>query len=149
MGKSRDQTFPLESKEYREARDELLAEEINLRRHLEGVAALRRKLPLGGRLKEDYVFEEGNLDLSDQKTVKQIKLSSIFAQGKNSLIIYSFMYDPEETDPYPLCASILDGLNGVSPHVWDRVNFVVVAKAPKGTIPLKSVSLRGEIEKSS
>jgi len=42
--------FPDESPEYRQARNELLSEEIELRRHLERVAALRRALPLGGKI---------------------------------------------------------------------------------------------------
>jgi predicted dithiol-disulfide oxidoreductase (DUF899 family) len=37
--------FPNESREYRQARNALLAEEIELRRHIERVAALRRTLP--------------------------------------------------------------------------------------------------------
>ena len=41
--------FPNESPEYRRPRNALLAEEIELRRHIERVAALRRALPPGGR----------------------------------------------------------------------------------------------------
>ena len=41
---------PNESEEYRRARQELLVEEIELRRHAEQVAAQRRELPLGGEL---------------------------------------------------------------------------------------------------
>ena len=37
--------FPNESPEYRQARNALLAQEIELRRHIERVAALRRALP--------------------------------------------------------------------------------------------------------
>ena len=50
--------FPGESAEYRAARDELLAAERDLRKQVEQVAELRRRLPLGGELPEDYVFEE-------------------------------------------------------------------------------------------
>jgi predicted dithiol-disulfide oxidoreductase (DUF899 family) len=130
MEKYHEKRFPEESQAYRNTRNELLAAEIALRKQLEEVAALRRKLPLGGKLKENYVFEEGTTDLSDQITVKSTKFSELFEKGKNSLIIYSFMYAPEADKPCPLCTSILDGLNGNAPHVKDRVNFVVVAKAP-------------------
>ena len=41
--------IPNESAEYRAARTALLAEEIELRRHIERVAAQRRALPQGGR----------------------------------------------------------------------------------------------------
>ena len=40
--------FPNESAEYRAARNALLVEEIELRRHIERVAAARRALPSGG-----------------------------------------------------------------------------------------------------
>jgi predicted dithiol-disulfide oxidoreductase (DUF899 family) len=49
--------FPNESAEYRDAREALLAEEIELRRHLWRVAEQRRDLPEGGEINEDYQFE--------------------------------------------------------------------------------------------
>lgn len=52
--------FPNESAEYRTARTDLLAEEIELRRHLERVAAQRRALPPGGEVTGDYRFEGEN-----------------------------------------------------------------------------------------
>ncbi|HEY6848055.1 MAG TPA: DUF899 family protein, partial [Terracidiphilus sp.] len=52
--------FPNESPGYRQARNALLAEEIELRRHIERVAALRRTLPLGGEIPEDFAFEGHN-----------------------------------------------------------------------------------------
>ena len=42
--------YPNESPAYRRARQELLAQEIELRRHIERVAELRRALPPGGAL---------------------------------------------------------------------------------------------------
>src|SRR5438874_2292757 len=45
---SRQVRFPGESDEYREAREALLEAELELRRHIEAVAAQRRALPLGG-----------------------------------------------------------------------------------------------------
>ena len=57
MGQYHDLTFPNESSDYRAARDALLTEEIELRRQAEKVSSLRRTLPLGGTLKEDYVFQ--------------------------------------------------------------------------------------------
>ena len=50
-------SFPQESDEYRQARIALLAEEIELRRHIERVSVLRRALPPGGKLAQDYRFE--------------------------------------------------------------------------------------------
>lgn len=48
---------PNESEAYRRARDALLVEEIELRRHVERVAALRRALPPGGEVTGGYRFE--------------------------------------------------------------------------------------------
>ena len=118
-------TFPNENENYREARNKLLDEEIELRRHTERVAKMRRELPLGGKLKEDYVFDE----VVDGHT-KKTKLSELFADGKPSLIIYSMMYHPNDEVPCTSCSSIVDGLDGAAPHIRDRVNFVVVTKAP-------------------
>ena len=70
--------FPGESRRYRRARNELLRAEIELRRHIEKVAALRRRLPLGSELEQDYVFEEGAPDLTDRNTVRQVKMSELF-----------------------------------------------------------------------
>ena len=130
MGRFHDKQFPGESAAYRKARDELLDAEIELRKRIEDIAVLRRGLPPGGELKEDYVFEEGAADLSDQQTVKPVRFSELFEKGKDSLIIYSFMYGPDWNNPCPMCVSILDSLNGNAPPVQQRVNVAVVARAP-------------------
>ena len=69
--------FPGESSSYRDARNQLLEAEVALRRNIEEVAALRRKLPLGGEVPEDYVFEEGAADLSDATTARKTRLSEL------------------------------------------------------------------------
>ena len=79
-----DVTFPGESAEYRAARNELLTEEIELRRQMEAVAAARRKLPAGGEIPEDYVFRGEGPDGSPM----DIRLSELFAPGRDSLAIY-------------------------------------------------------------
>jgi predicted dithiol-disulfide oxidoreductase (DUF899 family) len=124
MNKYHDKKFPNETGEYRETRNELLEAEINLRRQTEEVAAMRRKLPNGGKLKEDYVFEE--LDASGN--IKQTKLSELFEPGKDSLIIYSFMFGPQNEKPCVMCNSIIDGIDGMVFHAEQRANIAVVAK---------------------
>ena len=113
--------FPNESTAYREARNALLAEEMELRRQIERVAAHRRALPKGGEVKEDYVFEGES---------GRTKLSELFAPGKETLAIYSFMFGPERERPCPGCTHFLDALEGSTQHVLQRINFVVVAKSP-------------------
>lgn len=122
--------FPGETPQYREARDKLLQAEMALRRQLEDVAALRRQLPSGGAVPEDYIFEEGAPDLNDTQSVTRVPLSELFAADKNTLIIYSYMFGPAMKAPCVSCTSILDGLNGTAPHVRQRVSFAVAAKSP-------------------
>lgn len=121
--------FPGESKSYRAARNALLKAEWELRRKTESVAALRRKLPLGGPIPEDYEFEEGAADINDTKTVRRVRMSELF-QRDASLVVYSYMYGPAMARACPMCTSMLDGLNGTAPHAAQRVNLVVVAKSP-------------------
>lgn len=127
MGKYHDRRFPGESTEYRSARDELLAAEMELRQKIEDVAALRRKLPIGGAVKEDYLFKEVFLDRDEPLDVR---LSELFGPGKDSLIVYGFMYGPDWETPCPSCTSITDSSNGMAPHVRAQTNFVTIAKAP-------------------
>ena len=71
--------FPGETTEYRAGRDGLLQREIELRREMEAVAEARRALPPGGEVPEDYVFE----GLDDSGVVTQVKLSELFAPGRD------------------------------------------------------------------
>src|SRR5580693_4286322 len=122
--------FPGESPSYREARNQLLEAEMTLRKNLEEVATLRRKLPLGGEVPEDYIFDEGATDLEDSATARRTRLSELFQPGKDTLAIYSFMYGPKMKAACPACTSILDSLNGAAPHATQRINLAVVARNP-------------------
>src|SRR5204862_619546 len=113
--------FPGETAKYRTARNNLLKKEITLRREIEKVAAARRKLPLGGVAPEDYVFDSAN---------GPVKLSELFEPGKDTLLVYNFMFGPRMAEPCPYCSSILDSVDGAAPHVTDRVNLAVVARSP-------------------
>jgi len=113
-------TFPNESPEYRGARKELLQAEIALRRQVEQVAALRRKLPAGGEVPQNYVFASEKGD---------VKLSQLFERG-STLLAYSYMFGPKMKQPCPMCTAFLDGLNGNAQHVAQRTNLVVIAKSP-------------------
>jgi predicted dithiol-disulfide oxidoreductase (DUF899 family) len=137
-------TFPGESAEYREARDRLLEREIDLRREMEAVAAARRQLPPGGVVPEDYVFQG---KAADGNPV-DVRMSELFAPGKDSLVIYNFMFPrayggdrpgptsgetallPLEEGPCPSCVALLDQLDGAAEHATQQINFAVVAKTP-------------------
>jgi len=90
-------SFPGESAEYRAARDRLLEREIELRRMLDAVAAERRLLPPGGVVPEDYVFQGRGAD----GRPADVRLSELFAPGKDSLAIYSFMFPRDSGDLSP------------------------------------------------
>jgi predicted dithiol-disulfide oxidoreductase (DUF899 family) len=135
--------FPRESPEYRAARDRLLGQEIELRRMTETVAAARRELPPGGRA-EDYVFQGGG----EAGAPVDVRLSELFASGRDALAIYSFMFprDPDDDraapqdgatadlplaeGPCPSCVALLDQLDGAARHAGQILNTAVVAKAP-------------------
>ncbi len=135
MGRFHDKRFPGESEEYRHSRDVLLERELGLRREIEEVAAFRRGLPLGGELKEDYIFAEG-----DGET--QTRFSELFVNGKSTLVVYSFMFATDASTPCPMCTALLDSLDGSAPHIGDRVNLAVVARAPIAKLR-EWASLRG------
>ena len=119
--------FPNESAEYRAARNELLLAEQVLRRQVEAVAALRRALPAGGEIPENYGFEE--VAFGGVASPRRVRFSELFGD-KETLVAYSFMYGPEMAEPCPACSSMLDGLNGQAPHVGPRASLVVIAKSP-------------------
>ena len=112
--------FPNESAEYRKARNALLAEEIELRRKIESVAALRRALPPGGGIPEDYTFEG-----QDGK----IRLSKLFGD-KQTLVIYSMMFGPQRERACPMCTAMLTSWDGTTRNLRERVAFAVTARSP-------------------
>jgi predicted dithiol-disulfide oxidoreductase (DUF899 family) len=137
-------TFPGESADYRAARDRLLDQEIELRRATEALAVARRELPPGGVVPEDYVFQGAGAD----GDATDVKMSELFAAGRDSLAIYSFMFPRDPGDerpgpesgqtallplaegPCPSCVALLDQLDGAAEHASQHMNFAVVAKAP-------------------
>jgi predicted dithiol-disulfide oxidoreductase (DUF899 family) len=118
------QRFPNESPDYRKARDDLLLAEADLRRQAERVAEQRRALPPGGEVPEDYVFKGGPGEGTDTK------LSELFQNGQDTLVLYNFMYGPDMDYACPSCTSFLDGLNGNAQHIDQNVSLAVVAKSP-------------------
>ena len=109
-----------ESSEYRQARDALLAEEIELRRHIVRVAEQRRALPPGGEITKDYQFEGKGVTVGFEK---------LFCD-KDTLVIYSFMYGPQREQGCPMCTSQMSAWDGIAPHVKQRAAFVMTARSP-------------------
>jgi predicted dithiol-disulfide oxidoreductase (DUF899 family) len=120
LARASDVRFPNESAEYRRAREALLAEEIELRRHIERVAEQRRSLPPGGEVDKNYAFvgETGPASLAD-----------LFG-GKNTLVVYNYMFGPQRERPCPMCTSLLSAWDGEVPDIQQRVALAVVARSP-------------------
>ncbi|MEJ1960479.1 MAG: DUF899 family protein [Gammaproteobacteria bacterium] len=112
--------FPNESPEYRRAREALLAEEIELRRHIERVAEQRRALPPGGEVTKDYRFESERGPVS---------FADLFG-NKQSLIVYGYMFGPQRERPCPMCTSLLSAWDGEARDVEQRAALAVVARSP-------------------
>jgi predicted dithiol-disulfide oxidoreductase (DUF899 family) len=111
---------------------------------MEEVAEARRGLPPGGAVPEDYVLRGIGADGAPT----DMRLSELFAPGRDSLAIYSMMFPRDRRDdrhgpeggqtarlplaegPCPSCTSLLDQLDGAAEHVAPLMNFAVVAKTP-------------------
>jgi len=136
--------FPGESAGYRAARNRLLEQEIELRRAMEEVAAARRRLPPGGIVPRDYIFQTQG----PRGGPAEVRLSELFGPGKDSLVIYSMMFPRASDDlspgprsgqtallplaegPCPSCTAFLDQLDGAAEHASQRINLAVAVKAP-------------------
>ena len=119
-------SFPGESAQHRQARNRLLAQERELRRITEDVAAARRTLPPGGAVPENYVFEGQGAGGAPT----HVTLSDLFQPGKGTLFIYSMMFprSADEDLPCPSCTQFLDSFEGVAEHAGERINVAVVVK---------------------
>src|SRR3954447_23235255 len=128
---------PGESDDYRRARQELLVEEIELRRQAERVAALRRNLPQGGEVRPDYEFvaEDG----------QQVTLADLFGDH-DTLVVYSYMFGPQRTAPCPMCTSYMGGFDhkiadirrrvGIAFTARSSIDRLIEAKAARGWVDL-------------
>jgi len=117
--------FPNETAEYREARNALLDAEIDLRRRTEAVAAMRRALPSGGEVPDDFVFER----IGAFQRPEKVRLSELFGEFP-SILIYSYMFGPERDVPCPGCTHLLDCLDGAARHVPQKAPFYVASRSP-------------------
>ena len=122
MGETR---YPNESQEYRDARDALLEQEQALVEQAQAVAALRRELPPGGLLKEDYEFQWAN----EGKVGVPVRLSELFGD-KPTLVLYNFMFGPGWDNPCLSCTSLMDGFDRSAYQVSQDAAFFGIAKAP-------------------
>jgi predicted dithiol-disulfide oxidoreductase (DUF899 family) len=120
LAKKGSKPFPGESAEYRQARTKLLAEEIELRRHIQRVAAMRRSLPPGGEAKDYRLLDESG---------KELGLADLFGPH-DTLFTYFWMYGPERERPCPMCTSFVGSLDIPAPDIEQRVALAIVGRSP-------------------
>jgi predicted dithiol-disulfide oxidoreductase (DUF899 family) len=112
--------YPNDSAEYRKARTALLAEEIELRRHIERVAVQRRALPSGGAA-IDYQFQDD--------AGRTVRLSDMFGKH-DTLITYFWMYGPQRERPCPMCTSFLGSIDIPVRDIEQRAAIAVIGRSP-------------------
>ncbi|MES2152217.1 MAG: DUF899 family protein [Pseudomonadota bacterium] len=112
--------YPNDSEAYRSARVALLAEEIELRRHIERVAAQRRALPPGGAAR-DYAFLDEN--------GATLGLAGLFG-SHDTLVSYFWMFGPQRERPCPMCTAFLGAMDIPVRDISQRVGFAVIGRSP-------------------
>ena len=112
--------YPNESPDYRRAREALLVEEIELRRHIERVAEQRRALPPGGAVTKSYRFESENGPVS---------FADLFGD-KQTLVTYSYMFGPQRQRPCPMCTSLLSAWEGEARDMEQNFALAIIAGSP-------------------
>jgi predicted dithiol-disulfide oxidoreductase (DUF899 family) len=110
-----------ESAAYRAARQALLAEEIELKRHTERVAEMRRRLPPGAPVTRAYEFvaEDGGL----------VTFEALFGRH-STLAVYSFMYGPQRKNPCPMCTSHMGAYDHKIVDLEQRMAIAFIARSP-------------------
>ena len=110
-----------ESAEYRKARTALLAEEIELRRHIARVAEQRRALPPGAPVTGSYRFMD--------EAGRELGFADLFGD-KDTLAIYSYMFGPQREKPCPMCTNLLRAWDANGADIAQRMSLAVVARSP-------------------
>jgi predicted dithiol-disulfide oxidoreductase (DUF899 family) len=106
--------------EFDAAREELLAEEKEHTRRADELAEKRRALPWVA-IEKDYELETADGTKS---------LAELF-EGRSQLLIYHVMFGPSYEAGCPTCSSMVDGFNGLLPHLHARdVTAMLVSRAP-------------------
>ena len=110
-----------ESESYASARTALLAEEIELQRHIDRVSEQRRKLPAGPKIDKNYRFRDMNGD--------EVGLADLLG-GHDTLVTYFWMYGPERERPCPMCTNMLGPLDANAKDLTQRVALAILGRSP-------------------
>ena len=106
--------------EWLAARQELLAKEKAFQHQCDEMSRLQRDLPWE-RVTKEYVF---------QGPGGRETLADLFA-GRSQLVVYHFMFHPDDKAGCPHCSLRADGFAGIGVHLSQRdVTMVAVSSAP-------------------
>ena len=112
--------FPGASAEYERARQALLAEEIEFRRHMTRVVAQRQALPPGPVIRKDYRFKD--------EQGFEVGLRELFGD-KDTLVTYFWMYGPQRERPCPMCTNWLGAVEGNAADIKQRVALKILGRS--------------------
>ena len=121
LAEHRKAPFSGESDAYRTARNALLVEEIEFRRHMTRLGEMRRALPPGPVIAKDYRFKDEN--------AFEVGLIELFGD-KDVFVTYFWMYGPARERPCPMCTNWLGAVNGNAADIKQRVAFKVLGRSP-------------------
>ncbi len=113
--------FPGASPAYDAARQALLAEEIEFRRHMTRVGEQRRALPPGPVIGKNYRFKD--------EQASDVGLLELFGD-MDTLVTYFWMYGPQRERPCPMCTNLLGAVNGNAADIKQRVALKVLGRSP-------------------
>jgi predicted dithiol-disulfide oxidoreductase (DUF899 family) len=116
----RSPRFPGESEAYALAREVLLADEIEFRRHMTRVSEKRMALPPGPAVQRDYRFKDEN--------GAEVGLAELF-DSHDTLITYFWMYGPQRERPCPMCSNWLGGVNGNAADLKQRLSLKILGRS--------------------
>jgi predicted dithiol-disulfide oxidoreductase (DUF899 family) len=121
LAKKAKTPFPGESDAYHKAREALLAEEIEFRRHMTRLTEQRRALPPGPVIEKNYRFKDANGE--------DVGLIDLF--GKHlTLVTYFWMFGPQRERPCPMCTNWLGAVNGNAADIKQRVALKILGRSP-------------------
>ena len=120
MAAKRHNPFPGETPAYAAARQALLAEEIEVRRHLTRVADQRRALPPGPVIDKDYRFVDAD--------GSELGLIDLFGDH-DTLVTYFWMYGPQRARPCPMCTNLLGPLDGNAADIKQRAALKILGRS--------------------
>jgi predicted dithiol-disulfide oxidoreductase (DUF899 family) len=108
------------SPDYEAARQALLSDEIEFRRHMTRLGEQRRALPLGPAITKNYRFKD--------EQALEVGLKDLFGD-KDTLVTYFWMYGPQRERPCPMCTNWLGSVNGNAADIKQRVALKILGRS--------------------